>query len=48
MQVIPLPGDLICDWVGLDEGSDHRQILRILLNTIWSVLLIGVALRARL
>jgi hypothetical protein len=31
-----LPGGLICDAVGLTEGSDNSQILRILLNTlIW-------------
>ena len=31
-----LPGALICDAVGLTEDSEHRQILRMFLNTmIW-------------
>lgn len=29
-----LPGSLICDAVGLRDDSDHRQILRMFLNTL--------------
>jgi hypothetical protein len=35
-KLILLPGGLICDAVGLTEGSNNRQILRMFLNTlIW-------------
>jgi hypothetical protein len=29
-----MPGSLVCDAVGLREDSDHRQILRMFLNTL--------------
>ena len=29
-----MPGSLVCDAVGLREDSDHRQILRMSLNTL--------------
>lgn len=40
-----LPGDLICDTVGLKDESDHRQILRSFFNMmIWSAISIGLVL----
>jgi hypothetical protein len=30
-----MPGSLVCDRVGLREDSDHRQILRMFLNTLF-------------
>lgn len=29
-----MPGSLVCDAVGLRADSDHRQILRMFLNTL--------------
>lgn len=29
-----MPGSLVCDAVGLHEDSEHRQILRMFLNTL--------------
>jgi hypothetical protein len=34
LRLFLLPGDLVCDWAGLPKDSDHRQILRMFLNTI--------------
>lgn len=42
-RLLLLPGDLVCDAVGIAETSDHRQILRMFLNTmIWSTVAIGL------
>ena len=30
-----MPGSLVCDRVGLREEGDHRQILRMFLNTLF-------------
>jgi hypothetical protein len=39
-----MPGSLICDAVGLREDSDHRQILRMFLNTlVWGLASVIVA-----
>lgn len=49
MRLFLLPGDLICDAVGLKGESDHRQVLRSFFNTmIWSAIGIGVALKIML
>lgn len=48
-RLLLLPGDLVCDAVGIAESSDHRQILRMFLNTmIWSAVAIGFTLWATL
>lgn len=45
VRLFMMPGDLACDLAGLEPGSDHRQILRMFLNTIfWSAVAIGAAL----
>jgi hypothetical protein len=42
-----LPGDLICNAVGLKDESPNKQVLRSFLNTmVWSAVGIGVALKA--
>jgi hypothetical protein len=33
-RLLLMPGSLVCDAVGLREDSDHRQILRMFLNTL--------------
>lgn len=44
-----LPGDLICDAVGVPPRSDHRQILRSFFNImIWGAVSVGVALKVAL
>jgi len=35
MRFFLMPGSLVCDAVGLREDSDHRQILRMFLNTLF-------------
>lgn len=41
-----LPGDLLCNALGLRGESDHRQILRSFFNMmIWGAVSIGVALK---
>ncbi len=41
-----LPGDLICDALGLADKSDHRQIMRSFFNTmIWGAVAITIALQ---
>jgi hypothetical protein len=35
MKLFLLPGDLICDAVGLPRESDDRQVLRSFVNTIF-------------
>lgn len=36
-SIFLMPGSLVCDAVGLRDNSDHRQILRMFLNTLfWS------------
>lgn len=48
-RLLLLPGDLVCDAVGIAETSDHRQILRMFLNTmIWSAVGIGITLSVML
>jgi hypothetical protein len=40
-----MPGSLLCDAVGLGEDSDHRQLLRMFLNTLaWGAAGVIVAL----
>lgn len=40
-----MPGSLVCDRVGLREESDHRQILRMFLNTLfWGTASVVVAI----
>lgn len=42
-----MPGSLICDAVGLREDSDHRQLLRMFLNTlVWGAasVIVGLAI----
>ncbi len=42
MKYILLPGDLVADLAGLPAESEHRQILRMYVNTVlWGAL--GVA-----
>ena len=37
MALFMLPGNLASDLVGLEHDSDHRQILRMFVNTLfWS------------
>lgn len=44
-----LPGDLICDGLGLAADSDHRQIMRSFFNMmIWGAVAIAVALQIAL
>jgi hypothetical protein len=39
------PGDLAADLFGLGEGSEHRQILRMFVNTlVWGLVGVFVAL----
>ena len=41
MKYFLLPGDLVASLVGLQEGSEHRQVFRMFVNTgFWG--LIGV------
>jgi hypothetical protein len=35
MTLLLLPGDLVCNLMGLPQDSDHRQILRTFLNTLF-------------
>ena len=35
LQLFLMPGGLVCNAVGLREDSDHRQILRMFLNTLF-------------
>lgn len=43
MKVFMFPGDLAASLVGLEEGSEHRQIFRMFVNTVfWGA--IGVAI----
>jgi hypothetical protein len=45
MKLFLLPGDLICDAVGLPRESDDRQVLRSFVNTIfWGAVGVAVAL----
>jgi len=49
VKLILAPGNFVCDLVGLPDGSDHRQILRLYSNTlIWGVVAIAVALAVTL
>jgi hypothetical protein len=34
-QFFLMPGSMVCNAVGLREDSDHRQILRMFLNTLF-------------
>ncbi len=46
MRFLMMPGDLVCDWVGLEPNSDNRQILRMFLNTVlWGAIGVSLALR---
>ncbi len=48
-RILLLPGDLVCDGVGLAQDSDSRLILRMFVNTIfWGAVGIAVALRLSL
>lgn len=48
-RVLLLPGDLICDAVGIPAASDHRVILRSFLNiAIWGAASMAVALKLAL
>lgn len=45
LSIFLLPGDLVCDAVGIPASSDHRMILRSFVNMIvWSAVAIAVAL----
>lgn len=45
VRLFMMPGDLVCDLVDLERGSDHRQVLRMFVNTIfWSAVAIAAAL----
>jgi len=49
-RLLLLPGSMICDVVGLREDDDHRQILRMFLNTlVWGAasVIVAVALFPR-
>lgn len=44
-----LPGDLVCDALGLEGDSDHRQILRTYANIlIWGALATYVGMKTML
>lgn len=44
-----LPGDFVCDALGLAEKSDHRQIMRSFVNMmIWGAISITIALQLAL
>jgi hypothetical protein len=45
-RLIVLPGDLVCDALGLPADSDHRQVLRSYINIIiWGALATAAALK---
>jgi len=49
MKLFLLPGDLACDAFGVPAMSDHRQILRIFVNTLfWGAVSIAGALAVSL
>ena len=35
MKLFLLPGDLAASFVGLQEGSEHRQLFRMFANTVF-------------
>ena len=35
MTLFLKPGDLVCDLAGVPQQSDHRQVLRSFINTIF-------------
>lgn len=35
LNLILFPGDTLADFVGLDAQSDHRQIFRMFINTLF-------------
>ena len=44
MKLFLLPGDLAASLVGLAEGSEHRQIFRMFVNTLfWGTIGVIVA-----
>lgn len=44
MKLFMYPGDLAASLVGLEEGSEHRQIFRMFTNTVfWGVVGVVVA-----
>ncbi len=46
MNLLLLPGDLVCEWLGVPKSSDHRQILRTFINTIvWGAIAAFVAIK---
>jgi hypothetical protein len=48
-RLIVLPGDLVCDALGMPAHSDHRQVLRSYLNIIiWGALGMAAALKIAL
>lgn len=49
VRLFLLPGDLICDALGLAAEGEHRQILRSFLNMmIWGAVAIAIALKISL
>ena len=45
MKYFLLPGDFLASLVGLQEGSEHRQIFRMFVNTVfWGLIGVLVAL----
>lgn len=46
VRLFLLPGDLICDAIGLEAEGEHRQVLRSFFNMmIWSAIAVTAALR---
>ncbi len=44
MRLFLLPGDVAAALVGLREGSEHRQIFRMFVNTVvWGILAVFIA-----
>lgn len=46
VKVFLLPGDIVCNAIGLPRTGDHRQILRSFVNTVvWGAVGLWVALK---
>lgn len=45
LQLLLLPGDLLCDWARLEREGANRQVLRSFFNMmIWGAIMIGLAI----
>ncbi len=43
MNILLAPGNFVCDLTGLPKDSDHRQILRMFVNTLFWGIVGGLA-----